>query len=542
MAIQVSTPRQHVGAAARVGATLAALVIVATGAWVTNAKASDTAPVVTTDSGAVRGTVVSDTFAFLGVPYAAAPTGDRRWRPPVAPTAWEGIRDATAFGPSCPQPAANNLFLPPGPTSEDCLFLNVVTPSLRGNGRPVVVWIHGGGWTQDAGRDYDGTKLAQNGVVVVTINYRLGALGFLSHPALASTPGGPSGNYGLMDQQAALSWVQDNIRRFGGDPHNVTIAGESAGGLSVLAHLISPGSRDLVQRAIIQSGSFAPRQLSLAQASAFGQSFAQSVGCADQSASCLRHVPLDQLVDNFPGAAIPGTVDGAVIPESFGTALAAGRFARVPVMNGVNTDEQRVFVVALGLTVTGGFYVPIPGGPGSITSDNYTDTIAAVLGVSASRAAAIAAEYPVAAFPSAEIAFSTLDHDASWACTALEMDKALAKHVPTFAYEFNDDNAPPRYFPQFGVATHGSELSYIFDLPAAPIQAPFAPDSAALATSMRSAWASFAASGNPASGSDLRWPAFGGGGQQRVLSLRAPGSQVTRDFASRHHCAFWAGG
>ena len=402
------------------------------------------------------------------------------------------------------------------------------------------MWIHGGGWTQDGGRDYDGTKLAENGVVVVTINYRLGALGFLSHPALASSPGGPSGNYGLMDQQAALRWVQDNIRRFGGDPRNVTIAGESAGGLSVLAHLISPGSRGLFQRAIIQSGSFAPKQLTLAQASAFGQAFAQSVDCPDQSASCLRQVPLAKLVDNFPGAAIPGTIDGAVIRESIGTALAGGRFARVPVLNGVNTDEQRVFVVALGLTVTGGSYVPIPGGPGSITAANYQDNIAAVLGVSAARAAAIAAEYPVSAYSSPEIAFSTLDHDASWACTAFEMDKALAKHVPTFAYEFNDHNAPPRYIPQLGVATHGSEIAYIFDLPAAPDQAPFSPDSAALATSMRSAWASFAASGDPASGSDLRWPSFGN--KQRVLSLQAPGSEVIRDFASRHHCAFWAGG
>jgi para-nitrobenzyl esterase len=540
MSVQLSKPRRGGRPVVRAGAVLTALVIAIAGATVTTAHASGADTVVTTDSGAVRGTVVSGTFAFRGVPYAAAPTGDRRWRAPGATAAWQGVRDATAFGANCPQPVANNLFLPPGPMAEDCLFLNISTPTVRHDGRPVLVWIHGGGWTQDAARDYDGTKLAQDGVVVVTINYRLGALGFLSHPALASSPGGASGNYGLMDQQAALRWVQNNIRRFGGDPHNVTIAGESAGGLSVLAHLISPGSRGLFQRAIIESGSFAPKQFTLAQASAFGQAFAQSVGCPDQSASCLRAVPVSTLLDNFPGAAIPGTIDGAVIGESFGTALAGGRFARVPVLNGVNTDEQRVFVVALGLTVTGGSYVPIPGGPGSITPDNYEADIAAVLGVSAARAAAIAAEYPVDAYSDPSVAFSTLDHDASWACTALVMDQALAKYVPTFAYEFNDDAAPPRYFPSFGVATHGSELSYIFDLPAAPIQAPFSPDSAALASSMRSAWASFAASGDPASGSDLRWPSFGN--KQRVLSLRAPGSQVANDFASRHHCGFWAGG
>jgi para-nitrobenzyl esterase len=543
MGVQFFKSRRGRPSATRAGAVLAALVIVIAGATVTHAHASSADPVVTIDSGAVRGTVVSGTYAFRGLPYAAAPIGDRRWRPPAAPAVWRGVRDATEFAPSCPQPLSNNLFLPPGPTAEDCLNLNIATQSLRGDrNRPVLVWIHGGGWTQDAGRDYDGTKLAAGGVVVVTINYRLGALGFLSHPALASSPEGPSGNYGLMDQQAALRWVQDNIRRFGGDPHDVTIAGESAGGLSVLAHLVSPGSRGLFQRAIIQSGSFALKQQTLAQGKAFGRLFADSVGCSDQSAACLRQVPVSTLLEKFPGAAIPGIIDGAVIPESFGTALAAGRFARVPVLNGVNTDEQRVFVTLLGLTVTGGSYVPIPGGPGSITADNYEDDIAAVLGVSASRAAAVAAEYPVGAYPSPEIAFSTLDNDASWACPALEMDQALGKRVPTFAYEFNDDNAPPRYFPPLGVATHGSELSYIFDLPAAPIQAPFSPDSAALAATMRSAWASFAASGNPASGSDLRWPSFGGGGQQRVLSLRAPGSQVIRDFASRHHCGFWAGG
>src|SRR6202022_5192864 len=151
------------------------------------------------------------------------------------------------------------------------LFLNVYAKSTHGDdgdGLPVLVWIHGGGYTQGDGRGFDGTKLAQDGVVVVTLNYRLGALGFLAHPALASQPGGPAGNYGLMDQQAAPRWVQRNIRRLGGDPENVTIAGQSAGALSVLANLISPGSRGLFERAIVQSGSFEPQQQSPAPAAA----------------------------------------------------------------------------------------------------------------------------------------------------------------------------------------------------------------------------------------------------------------------------------
>jgi para-nitrobenzyl esterase len=208
----------------------------------------------------------------------------------------------------------------------------------------VLVWIHGGRFTFGAGRDYDGTKLAADGIVVVTINFRLGALGFLAHPALASRPGGPSGNYGLMDQQAALRWVQSNIRQFGGDPDNVTIAGQSSGGTSVLAHLVSRGSRGLFQRAIVQSGSFALTQQSLAAAEADGEAFAARAGCPDQTADCLRRLPVADLVSNFPDAAIPGVVDGAVLEESVGTALAAGRFARVPILNGINHDEEREFV------------------------------------------------------------------------------------------------------------------------------------------------------------------------------------------------------
>ena len=172
-------------------------------------------------------------------------------------------------------------------------------------GLPALVWIHGGRFTLGAGRDYDASKLAANGIVVVTINHRLGALGFLAHPALASEPGGPSGNYGLMDQQVALRWVQGNIRPFGGDPDNVTIAGQSSGGLSVLAHMISRGSRGLFHRAIVQSGSFAMTQQSLAAAEADGEAFAAKAGCPDQTADCLRGLPVADLVSNFPSSAIP---------------------------------------------------------------------------------------------------------------------------------------------------------------------------------------------------------------------------------------------
>ena len=497
-------------------------------------------PIVRIDDGLVRGADVAGVNSFLGLPYAAPPTGNLRWRAPQSAAAWSGVRDATQFGPSCPQPTANNPYLPPGPISEDCLYLNVYTPTLSdrgGGGRPVLVWIHGGGLTVDGARNYDGSKLAADGTVVVTINYRLGALGFLAHPALAARPGGPAGNYGLMDQQAALRWVQRNIARFGGDPHNVTIAGQSAGGLSVLAQLVSPGARGLFQRAIVQSGSFALTQQPLAAAEAAGEKLAIAVGCADQTAQCLHSVPVSNLVSDF-GVGIPGVIDGSVLTQSIGTALARGQFAQVPILNGITHDEEMIFVDALGLTVSGGTFVPVPERP--VTTANYQANIAAVLGVSDARATAIAAEYPPGA--SADLAFSTLVSDANFACPALQLDRWTASRVPTYAYQFNDDHAPvnvarPGELPP--IATHGTELPYLFDQPNAPYPATLTAAQQVLAASMRAAWANFAAVGNPSSRA-LPWPSFGDGAQ--VMSLVEPRPQVETDFAAAHHCAFWAAG
>jgi len=507
------------------------------------ASGSGAAPIVTTVDGAVRGTAGPGGYAFLGLPYAAPPIGNLRWRPPQPPARWRGVRDATTFAPSCPQNPVGNPFLPPGVMSEDCLYLNVYTPAPGSGdegGRPVLVWIHGGGLTQDGGRNYDPTTLAADGVVVVTINYRLGALGFLAHPALAAQPGGSAGNYGLMDQQAALRWVQANIRRFGGNAHNVTIAGESAGGLSVLAQMVSRGARGLFQKAIVQSGAFALNQQPLAVAETAGEAFAAKAGCPDQSAACLRKLPVADLV-NTPFAGIPGVVDGQVLTEPIGTALAAGRFARVPVLNGTNHDEERIFVT-FGRAISGGTNVAIPGQP--VTADNYQTDIAAVLGVPAARAAAIAAQYPPAAYPSPAVAFSTLVADASFACPALQVDQLTSRQVPTFAYEFNDDAAPEIFVPSLippAVATHGSELQYLFGLPNAPVPGTLDAAQQGLAASMQAAWANFAASGDPSTAA-AGWPAFGGGDRASVLSLVTPQPRLETDFAASHHCSFWAAG
>jgi para-nitrobenzyl esterase len=529
-------------------AALTALTLVATGTNGAAAAASGSggSPVVPTSDGPVRGRTAGSINEFLGIPYAAPPTGNLRWRPPQPPAGWRGVRDATHFAPSCPQPPSP--FAPPGPFSEDCLYLNVYTPGPTGGdmgsggqgGRPVLVWIHGGGLTEEAGRNYDPATLAADGTVVVTINYRLGALGFLAHPALASRPGGPSGNYGLMDQQAALRWVQGNIRHFGGDPGNVTIAGQSAGGLSVLAQMVSPGSRGLFAKAIIQSGSFALNQRPLADAEAAGEAFAAQAGCPGQTAACLRSLPVSALVSpNY--VVIPGVVDGRVLTEPIGTALAAGRFARVPVLNGTNHDEERIFV-SIGLTVSQGTDVPIAETP--VTPGNYQANVAVALGVTAARAAEIAAEYPLTAYPFPWVAFSALVGDASFACPALQIDQQTSQRVPAYAYEFNDDAAPPVFTGPLlppPVATHESELQYLFDLPNAQHPAPLNPGQQALAASMQAAWAHFAATGNPATRA-VPWPSFAGANSALMLSLVPLQPQLDTGFATRHHCAFWAAG
>ena len=521
---------------------VAATVITAgTGSAVASPASGGTNPVVRVDGGLIRGVNAAGVWSFKGLPYAAPPTGTLRWRPPQPASSWSGVRDATQFGAGCPQALTGNPFLPPGTISEDCLNLNVYTPTLRSDSdRPVLVWIHGGGLVQDGGRNYDGTKLAAAGAVVVTINYRLGALGFLAHPALASH--GAAGNYGLMDQQAALRWVQRNIAQFGGDPRNVTIAGQSAGGLSVLAQMVSPGARGLFQKAIVESGTFALNQRPLAAAEASGETFAQSVGCADQTAACLRSVPVSDLVSKF-GVEIPGVVDGSVLTQPIGTALARGQFARVPVINGITHDEELLFVAGLGITVSQGTNIPLAGDP--TDPANYQANIAQALGVSDKRAAAIANEYPLSAYPNPVVAFSLLVSDASFACPALQVDRWTAvRGVPTYAYQFNDDNAPLNILPpdkqHLGLSTHGTELPYLFDQPNAPfpVTRTLTPDQQALAASMRTDWASFAATGNPSSRA-LPWPSFNG---TRVLSLVPLQSQVTTDFAAAHHCSFWAAG
>lgn len=410
---------------------LAGLVATQGGNAVADTASTAGAPIVKTEGGSIRGVDVNGSTAFRGIPYAAPPVGDLRWKPPQPAAKWTGVRDGSQFGPSSPQ-QRTPLSNVGGVLSEDSLYLNVSTPRTSEQRLPVIVWFHGGGQGLGAGRDYEPAKLAAKGAVVVTVNYRLGALGFLAHPALAESPGGPSGNYGLMDQQAALRWVQQNIDKFGGDRRNVTIAGQSSGGLSVLVHLTSPDSRGLFHKAILQSGSFALTQDSHATAEAAGKAFVEKLNITEPTAEKLRTIPVDDLVNNFPFATIPGYVDGKVLQRSVGESLATGQFARVPILQGTNNDEEAVFLT-IGLAVSQGRFVPAE----NVTAENYQEKIASVLGVSTSRAAEVAAEYPLSSYGSATQALSVLVGDASFVAGAVQVNSRVSGSVPTFLYEFN---------------------------------------------------------------------------------------------------------
>jgi para-nitrobenzyl esterase len=485
--------------------------------------------VVATAGGAVRGQAAAAGVEFLGIPYAAPPVGALRWQPPRPAAPWHGTRAATAYGPHCPQPSGS---FGRASTTEDCLYLNVFTPAgSKARNLPVMVWVHGGSLRTGESDDYNPAGLVRDGVVVVTINYRLGALGFLADSALASHPGGPAGNYGLMDQQAALRWVQRNIRGFGGDPGDVTLFGESAGGLSTLAQLVSPGARGLFQRAIVESGTYQLTQQPLAAAESAGQAFATKAGCASttapaSTAACLRRLPVSTiLADENPTGYTPD-VDGAVLTQPVKTALARGQFNRVPVVIGTNHDEYRLFVA--GIQLLGG----------RVTAANYQTMIASTLGVSTGIADAIATQYPLSRYPSPPVALGAVGTDAIFACHALIAEQSLARYVPTYAYEFNDENAPELFLPPAGFpygAAHASELPYLFGQTAIPHPAGFSAAQLQLAAAMKQDWTNLAKTGIPAPG----WPKFTAT-SQRMLSLVPPTPQVETDFAAQHHCAFWA--
>jgi len=495
------------------------------------------AGVIPTDKGPVRGVQTPTLNKYLGIPYAAPPVGGLRWKAPQPVQRWQGPRDATSFGSHCPQAAS-----PFGTASstEDCLYLNVFTPGKKSNAGgkrlPVMVWLHGGALVVGESDDYDPTKLVGQGAIVVTLNYRLGFLGFFAHPALsAASATQSSGNYGLMDQQAALRWVHRNIKKFGGDRDNVTIFGESAGGLSVHAHLASPRSAGLFNHAIAQSGAYSPTEPSLADAETSGLGFAHTMGCGeDQTEACLRSLPVGTLLatqPQLPGAIGPN-LDGVVLPQTIKSALESGQFNRVPVIEGSNHDEFTIF----GKLFIQDMFPPLPAFFYPAAIGIFTSTV----GLHANPTA-ILGLYPLGSQTIPQ-ALSKIGTDALFACPARRVSQALSKFTPTFAYEFNDPNAPqlfvpPALFP-YG-AYHASELQYLFDnIPDLQNAPPLTADQQALAATMVGYWTRFASTGQPNGAAAPNWPAYSTASDV-FLSLKPPTPAVTGGFADDHNCDFW---
>ena len=479
-------------------------------------------------SGVVRGAFADDHLLFAGIPYAAPPVGPLRWQAPQPASSWKGIRDASKFGPRCVQDTKND---PAGgqDTSEDCLTLNVWTPATPADAkRPVLVWIHGGGFANGSGQAYDARRLVGRDIVVVTINYRLGALGFLAHPALA-TNGNP-GNYGFEDQQAALRWVRDNIASFGGDPQKVTIGGDSAGAVSVCDHLVAPGSAGLFRSAILQSGP-CQAQVDLAKAERDSLDYAAGVGCSDpaKAADCLRDLPAEKVANPpwyypFGPAGLTGPVAGTTqLPVHPMTAFAQGKTPGVPVLMGANRDEWGLFAAIIYLA------------QGQMP--DYQKDLETIFGADSGR---VAEQYPLSEYPNSALAYTAVMTANFFSCPASRIESDVADAVPVFAYEFNDPDAPapePLQRAPFPVgAGHSLELRYLFDTGGAPA---LTPAQQKLSDQMIDYWSAFVATGVPRAAGAPEWPALRGP-DGPWMSLQPPEPRTFASFDEEHKCDFWA--
>ncbi|MEE4360730.1 MAG: carboxylesterase family protein [Pseudomonadales bacterium] len=432
---------------------------------------------------------------FRAIPYALPPTGVRRWRPPEPAPAWTAVRDARAFAPQCvqqPYPPTSVFARPDRPQSEDCLYLNVWTRADAGADAPVMVWIHGGALTRGTGatESYDGSALARKGAVVVTLNYRLGVFGFLAHPALSEeSPLGVSGNYGYLDQIAALEWVRDNIAAFGGDPERVTIFGESAGSQSVNALMVTPCSRGLFHRAIGQSGAgFAPKQrletahAGLRPAEAWGSDL--SAALEAPSLDALRAVPAHDVLAQASRLAIPSStvVDGVVIPDQPAALFAAGRQHAVPVLLGFNADEGTSLTAPSSRPKEAAAYV-------QGVRERYADAADRFLEI-------YPADTPEAswlrAFRDGRFGWEMV----RWADATVQVDR------PAWMYFFA--HWPPGPYQAALRAYHAGEIRYVFDNTA--LSADATETDRALADLMSSYWVSFAQDGDPNGPGLPLWP------------------------------------
>ncbi|WP_137991674.1 carboxylesterase/lipase family protein [Streptomyces vilmorinianum] len=485
-------------------------------------------PVVHTAQGALAGRTHGRAQEFLGVPYAAPPMGESRFRPPKEPAPWGGLRDASTQAPACPQFSPFGL-RDPQAVSEDCLYLDVYRP--RGahprSRLPVILWMHGGAYSQGTGTQFGGRTMAElTGSVVVSINYRLGQLGYLALPELTGANALRSGSFGLMDQLAALTWTRGNIAAFGGDPATVTLAGQSAGSGSVCAMLASPQARGLFSRAVLQSGPCTLlRAPDRAGAEEQARAYATRLGCTDLTtiAACLRGARVDDLVAAAATLPVSGPAHGdGLLPADPAAAIASGSWNKVPVLIGSTKAEARFFVA---LTQP------------RLTPQQYTDQIRAQYGPAADE---VLTRYPVAGYPSPYLALSAVLTDSTFACHTYATARLFARQVPTYAYEFDDPDSPTLYGAQVpGLDQsngHSAELAYLHDFTMSDW--PLTERQVALADRMKRYWAAFARAADPSVPSQAPWPAVGTSYTSLTLHPTATGPSTT--FATDHQCAFWS--
>jgi para-nitrobenzyl esterase len=450
---------------------------------------------------------------FKGIPYAAAPIGDLRWKEPQPAPSWEGVRDATEFGRQCMQGPIFGDIVFPQPPSEDCLSLNVWTPAKPSGRLPVMVWIHGGGFQAGAGPEprHDGEAFVRKGVVLVTVNYRLGVFGFMAHPDLTrESSRGASGNYGMLDQVAALKWVKDNIAAFGGDPGNVTIFGESAGSFAVSALMASPVARGLFHKAIGESGAYfgagplVPQRLAASEQS--GVKFATSLGAG--SIAALRAKSAEEVLQ----AALKTqpwfspTVDGYFLPEEVAAIFAAGKQARVPLLAGWNLDEVRSGVVLA---------------KQKATAQSFSEETRKRYGQDAD---AILKAYPAATDPEALESAASLASDMFIGYGTWKWIETHARtgQAPVYRYSFDrkipvpaDEkvNGFPATARDIG-ARHAGEIEYVFGSLDSRKGVPWEPADRTLSDAMTSYWAAFARSGEPKAKGLPKWPRYKSGDNQ----------------------------
>ena len=483
---------------------------------------------VETALGPIQGIAYERSSAFLGIPYASPPVGERRFERPSPIEPWENTFKATDYGPPCPQLGREGI-------SEDCLTLNIWTPKLQGDPAPVMVWIHGGGMrTGSSDNPFSvGRFIAEErGIVVVSLNYRLGPFGFLAHPSL----GAASGNYGLWDQQAGLKWVQDHIAHFGGDPSNVTLMGESAGSASTCVHLASPLSEGLFHKVIMQSGpcaSVGPDGMSpvvpKAEMESQGEALAQLLGCGPEAnqAACLRSKSVDDILNGLPlvpGGIVLGegvnwfpNIDGELIPDLPLSRILDGKVKPLPTIIGSTADEGTVFAAAAELIFVSG--------------NDYIERIEKRFGPLAQQ---VLAEYPPFAHGLPFHALSKLLGDMVFVCPARQTARALtASFAPTYLYSFDINPSYASVMAFFG-AFHASEIPFVFHSLPEPLE--FTSSEAAVSLEMVSYWTSFARHGHPNDAANVQWPLHGE--EDRHLEIGSHGITVGRHL-SRDNCDFW---